>query len=324
MTTSKTADEQMLTRCVHAATLAPSLHNSQPWRFRITGSMVEVFADRRRQLGVLDPVGRELLISVGAALFTLRLAIRQEGWIPHVTLFPETAAAGLVARVQPGPAAPPSSGAEALAGAITRRHTNRWPFAAAVVPADAIEQLTAAATFEGATLTVASPVCRDAILSLGYTAERRLRAHGGYRAELGRWTRPAPGRHDGIPPTAIGPWDALERLPVRDFGLTRSPQWRTTERFEPHPTITVLSTCGDGPMQWVQSGQALQRVLLTATVLHLATTPISQPVEIPAIRELLTDTVTDQWAQMVVRLGYGPPAAASPRRPLSEILDGAT
>ena len=47
----------------------------------------------------------------------------------------------------------------------------------------------------------------------------------------------------------------------------------------------------------------------------------SQPVEIPAIRELLTDTAAGQWAQMIIRVGHGPPAAATPRRPISDILE---
>jgi nitroreductase len=321
-TPNAAVDQTVLAKCVQTAGLAPSLHNSQPWRFRILGAGIDVLADPRRRLDALDPAGRELLISVGAALFTLRLAIRCEGWIPELTVFPDPGVPDLVARVVPGRRAAPSAAVRALAAAITERHTNRWPFDDAVVPADVIEQLTEAAAYEGARLTVAGAVSRNLILGLGHAAERRLRADGGYRAELGRWTQPSRKRRDGIPPAAVGPWDALERLPLRDFGLLQSQPWRTTERFEAHPTIAVLATDGDRPEDWVRAGQALQRVLLVATCVHLATTPISQPVEIPAIRELLADTQAGRWAQMIVRLGYGPPAAATPRRPLAEILEG--
>ena len=313
-----TTRRQMLTRCVQTATLAPSLHNSQPWRFRITDDTVEVFADRRRRLDVLDPAGREMLISVGAAVFTLRLAIRHEGWIPDLAILPEPGDSDLVARVRPGRAAAPSARTEALAEAVARRHTNRRPFTPGVLPADVIEQLAEAAAHEGAAFTIAGAVSRDVILGLGRAAERQLRAQGGYRAELGRWTRRRPAHHDGVPPAAVGPWDALERLPMRDFGLLQ-PQ-PAAEPFEAHPTIGVLATGGDAPIDWVRSGQALQRVLLAATRLSVATTPISQPVEIPAIRELLGDDSAGRWAQMVVRLGYGAPAAATPRRPLAEVL----
>jgi nitroreductase len=306
--------------CVHAATKAPSLHNSQPWLFRIRTGYVDVYADRTRQLDVLDPVGRELLISVGAAVFTLRLALRANGRQPVLQLFPEPGQPDLVARVTVGERLDPTPGAETLAAAIEHRHTNRWPFDRSVVPADALEHLVGAARHEGAELTVAGAVGRRAILGLTQEADLRLRARGDYRAELARWTVPLRRHYDGVPATAIGPWDALETMPMRDFGLLQPYLSRPAEQFEPYPTIAVLSTDGDHRDQWVRAGQALQRVLLTATWLKLATTPISQPVELPAVRELLTDTDGGRWAQMVMRLGYGRPAPATPRRPLADVL----
>jgi hypothetical protein len=194
------------------------------------------------------------------------------------------------------------------------------PFAHAVVPADVIEELTNAARFEHARLTVADPVSRNAILNLSQIADRELRARGRYRAELARWTLPGTARTDGVPSSAVGPWDALECMPLRDFGLLQPQLHRTTEPFEPYPTIVVLTTDGDTERHWVVAGQALQRVLLTATWRNLATTPVSQPVEIPAIRQLLTDTATGVWPQMVLRIGYGRPTAATPRRRLADVL----
>jgi nitroreductase len=317
--------DAMLRQCVEAATLAQSLHNSQPWRFRIghgriDDDTVEVYADRTRQLEVLDPDGRELMISVGAAVFTLRAALRGAGWIPAVSLLPDPDDPDLLARVRPDRPELPSPAARRLAEAIAQRHTNRGPFTAAAVAAHAIEDLRAAAEHEGATLTVAGPASRTTIIGLGRLAEQRLRTSGGYFAELGRWTRPAPGRRDGIPAAAIGPWDALERLPLRDFGLVHPQPSRRLERFEAYPTIAVLTTQGDQPADWLRAGQALQRVLLVATRLHLATTPVSQPVEVPSVRQVLSDPRSGRWAQMVVRLGYGQPAPATPRRPLADVL----
>ena len=311
---------QDLRQCVRLATAAPSLHNSQPWRFRVGAEHVDVFADPDRRLDVLDPAGRELLISVGAALFNLRIAIRGGGNVPALELFPGDADPDLVARVHAGRAELPGPAVERLVATIPRRHTNRWPFVSAVVPADVVEALTTAAGHEDARLTMAGATARTAILGLSQEADRQLRARGGYRAELARWTRPAGGRHDGIPPTAIGPWDALERLPVRDFGVLQPQLMRTSERFEPYPTIMILATAGDDRRHWVAAGQALQRVLLVATDLGLATTPISQPVEMPAVRSMLTDTGAGDWAQMILRLGYGRPATASGRRPLADVL----
>jgi nitroreductase len=316
----KPLSRSVLADCVATATLAPSLHNSQPWRFVIEGQDVEIFADQDRQLDVLDPDGRELLVSVGAVVFTLRLAIRGTGRIPELELLPDPGRPDLVARVRPGRGVPVSESVRELLAAAAQRHTNRKPFRPGVVPAEVVEELGAAARHEDATFTIAGPAARTAIIGLGRIAEQHLRARGEYRAELRRWTRPDPARRDGIPPIAFGPWDALERLPVRDFGLLDPQPGRRAERFEAYPTIGVLSTAGDHPAAWLCAGQALQRVLLVATRRGLATTPISQPVEIPAIRHLLSDRANGRWAQMVVRLGYGEPAPTTPRRPLAEVL----
>jgi nitroreductase len=311
-------DEAYFVPCIAAAVAAPSLHNSQPWRFRIRDGGVDVYADRRRNLAVLDPSGRELMISVGAAVFNLRVAIRHQGRVPELRLRPDETRPDLAARVTAGPTAGPDAVVDALAGAIPRRHTNRRPFAPAVVPAAVLDELTAAAHLEGASLHVADPVRRNAILSLTETAERRLRAHGAYRAELAQWTTPH--RRDGIPPRSFGPPDARGALPLRDFGLAQPIRHQESERFEPYPTILVICTEGDSAEQWLRAGQALQRVLLTATIHHLAASPISQPLEIPELRASLTDTGTGRWPQLILRLGYGQPAATTPRRPLADVL----
>lgn len=126
-------------------------------------------------------------------------------------------------------------------------------------------------------------------------------------------------RHDGVPSGAAGPWDALETVPIRDFAEF-SPLPRPSEKFEPYPTILVLSTDGDDRADWLLAGQALQRVLLTATWQNLSTTPISQPVEVPELRRRLLGPATGWHAQMVLRVGYGRTPAASPRRRLTDVL----
>lgn len=313
-------DRHTLEQCVEFATLAPSLHNSQPWRFGIGDDAVEIHADPRRRLDAVDPDGREMTISLGAALFTLRLAVRREGRLPVVQVFPDPDQSDLVARVSAGRPAAVTDAVMSLAAAVPRRHTNRSPFAPVVVPADAIEELTVAAGQEGAALTVAGAVGRTAILGLAREAEHRLRVRGDYRAELGRWTGPAAPRHAGVPSSAIGPWDAMERMPMRDFGLALPGGARRAERFEAYPTIVVLATAGDTPRDWVAAGQALQRALLVATRRGIAATPISQPMEVPAVRRALRSDDGPAWPQMILRLGYGPPSAATPRRPLAEVL----
>lgn len=310
-----------LDACLRAAVAAPSLHNSQPWRFVPRPGGVDLYADRTRLLDVVDPRGRELTISLGAALLNLRVAVLRNGRVPVTRLLPDAADPDLVASVRLGPAADPDPTVRALADAIPRRRTNRRPFTRVLIPPEVLAELSAAAEVEGARLTVADDLGRDQLLELARSADRQLRAQPRYRDELTTWTTVDRARADGVPRAVFGPWDALETLPLRDFGLTRPAEPRRTAHFEARPTLVVLATAGDTPEQWLRAGQALERVLLTATVRGLATTPISQPLEVPRLRDLLTDPATGTCPQVILRLGYGPTSAVSPRRPLSEVLE---
>src|SRR5262249_44147159 len=150
-------------------------------------------------------------------------------------------------------------------------------------------ELAGAARIEGGRLAVLDDAVRQDVLAVVRAAQVRLHNDPRYRAELAAWTSGEPGRDDGGTRTEVGPGDALEALPLRDFGLTHPTEPRRAARFEPDPTLVVLSTAGDGPEAWLRAGQALERVLLTATVRGLASTPMTQPLEIPALRELVGD-----------------------------------
>ncbi|MBM2616345.1 nitroreductase family protein [Actinoplanes sp. LDG1-06] len=304
--------------CVEAATCAPSVHNSQPWLFRISDTGVEVHADPDRRLTVVDPYGREQRISLGAAVFTLRLAMRRAGHRTSVTLFPDRRRPELVARVTVTGAQPPPPASEALAAAIVHRHTNRWPFAHIPVGPKVTDRLRDAARREGAVLLTAGPRSRDMVLELARSADKWLRERPEYQAELTRWSA-GRGRRDGVPAWAAGPWDSLEVVPTREF-TDFSPPARPVEPFEPYPAVLVLATEGDAQEDWVRAGQALQRVLLTATWQNLATMPISQPVEVPVVRRLLTDDESGLAAQIVLRVGYGRTVGRTPRRPVTDVL----
>ena len=304
--------------CLLSAAAAPSIHNTQPWRFALPPGGVEVYADGSRRLSVVDPRGRELTISLGAAVLNLRVAILRHGRVPITRLLPDPSRPDLVAEVRLGTPVEPDSTVRALARAIPLRHTNRRPFTRVTIPPEVLGELVAAAEVEGASLAVADDLARDQLLSLVRSADRTLRTEPGYRAELTDWTTTDPLRTDGVPRYAFGPWDALETLPLRDFGLTRPAEPRRSAHFEAKPTIVVLSTPGDGPDQWLRAGQALERVLLTATLRGVASTPMSQPLEVPRLRQLLRTGAS--YPQVVLRIGYGPGAVGTPRRPLAEVL----
>ncbi|MDG4766848.1 nitroreductase family protein [Solwaraspora sp. WMMD406] len=314
----------LMAACLEAAAAAPSVHNSQPWRFRPHQDGVEVgvevLADRSRQAGLVDPTGRELTISIGAAVFNLRVAMLAHGRVPMLRLLPAPDDPDLLARITVGPVTETDETVRLLARAIPHRRTNRRPFAELPVPPEVSDELVAAARTEHGQLAMVDPMVLDSVLALIRSAEDRRRADPAYWTELERWTRDRPGRLDGVPPQAFGPWPVPRSVPVRDFGLVW-PARRRVAAFETEPTLAVLYTVGDGPRDWLRAGQALQRVLLTATVRGLSTTLLTQPLEFPELRDLLGGRDDGRRAQAIVRIGYGPLSPPVPRRPVAELLD---
>lgn len=312
-----------LRACLEAATAAPSIHNTQPWRFRLREGGIDVLADSARQLEVIDPHGRALLMSVGAAVLNLRVAMLAHGRTPMVQLLPSTSDRDLVARVAVGVPVRLTETARLLAQAIPRRHTNRRPFADIAIPAEVRAEMVDAVIAEGATLTLLDSAAATGVLNIIRSAENRWRHDPSYWAELARWTRQTPGRRDGIPAEAFGPWSVLDSVPLRDFGLVQPIPHRWTMPFEQDPTLAVLYTTADGRREWLRAGQALQRTLLTASVRGLASSLMTQPLEIPEMRAMLVDDGV-RFPQAILRLGYGRPSAPSPRRSLGDVLVSGT
>ncbi|MDG6105932.1 nitroreductase family protein [Dactylosporangium aurantiacum] len=300
---------------LNAAVAAPSIHNTQPWRFRVRDGGFDVLADHDRGLDVIDPHRRAMYLSLGAAVFNLRLALAAAGHTP--LLVPVSGDADQVARVELGQRRMPAPGTRLLAAAITRRRTNRLPYHGAQVPPGTVRELRAAADGTGAALTALDPVRRAAVLGLTWTADTRQRADPAYRREIIAWTGQDGARHDGVPAQAFGPRPATSAVAVRDFGLSVPHQQRQTARFEAEPQLLMLYGDGDDRAAWLRTGQALQRVLLTATVRGVAVQPMTQALELPDVRMLLAGTGAHRWPQMILRIGYGRAAPGSPRRPAS-------
>jgi len=318
MTTSATVGSELLP-AVEAAIRAPSIHNTQPWKFALTDNRIDVYADRDRQLRVADPGASALRVSCGAAIFNLRLAMACLGHEPAVVLFPDSREPDLLASITPGRARPPSPVEAALYAAIPRRCSNREPFLDTAVPLDVRAQLRDAAEAEGAWLDLLiGPPALEMAAHLVRAANRRLTQDEAYRAELAAWTRDdATG--EGVSPRAGGPPpEPHDFLARRDFGGAALKPGR---EFERDPLVAVLGSRGDLPPDDLVAGQALQRVLLTATRAGLVTSLISQPIEVPAVREELRVGLRRFGSpKMLLRTGYGVPGAPSRRRPLAAVL----
>jgi nitroreductase len=309
------------------AVRAPSLHNSQPWRFRVSPDGVDVHADPSRMVGLLDPGGRALAVSVGAAVLNLRLSMLSRlGREPLTRLLPTPEDPTHLATVRPGRPREATLAERALVDAMPRRRTSREPFSEAPVPAAVMERLVTAARIEGGVLEVLGRERSEWVARLSSEAERQWAADRSYVEEVARWTTADPERRDGVPAHAFGPTDASGRRYGRDFGTGRHPGGRPSARFEAIPRLAVLMTRWDDPISWVRAGQALQRVLLTATDAGLATGILHQAVEDGELRRLLRDPQAGFGsAQVVLRLGWrageDPVPPPVPRRPVGDVLD---
>lgn len=313
--------EKEILTAIEAATRAPSVHNTQPWLFLPGAEGIEVHADLSRRLAAIDPQGRAMHISLGAAVLNLRIALANGGHSECTLLLPDPDDPRHVATVRAEGRRSVGLEERELFVAIGRRHSNRGPFDNIRPPGPDLERLAAAAELEGAMLHFADPAERDALLGLVRTAETRRRRDSAYRAELLAWTTDDPYREDGLPLEAVGPWSEMAAMPIRDFAPEREIPGRQTVRFEWEPVVATLSVHGgDGPKQWLRAGQALQRVLLEATRRGLAASLFSQLLEDPELLGLIRGGEHRMSVQMVLRVGYAPLAPASPRRSLEEVI----
>ncbi|MEU9983123.1 nitroreductase [Streptomyces sp. NPDC050856] len=318
-------DVDSLNSWVADATAAPSMHNAQPWRFRYTPHNGELLLrlDPARAMPRSDPSTRGLHIGCGAALFNLRVAAAHAGWDAQVRPLPDPADREALAAVAflPGGA---DDGLGALYPAIRDRHTSREPFTDEAVPRAVRDGLSGAAVAEGARLAFPGVWQVQAILDLVWDAEYEEELSPRVREEISRWagTGTEDARGEGIPSAAFGPRPYGVRSPVRDFAVGRTVEGRRTAVYERSPCLAVLGTRQDGPEDWLRAGQALERVLLRATLDGLVTSLSSQVLEWPELRWALGDPLSPTGhPQMLIRLGYGPQGPSTPRRPVSDVLE---
>ncbi|MHB9864168.1 Acg family FMN-binding oxidoreductase [Streptomyces sp. YIM S03343] len=318
-------DVPTLEKLIAAAVAAPSVHNTQPWRFRLDPDSVtlEIRAAADRGLRFSDPSGRALHVSVGCALFNLRVAVAYFGWEPVTRLLPKPEQPDLLATVRLAGASR-FTGLEQLYDALWMRHSSRLPFADRQLPESVLTELAEAAQQEGGLFTHPDPAYAERLLRLTGEAEQRNRADADRAAESRRWIVRLPGAASiGVPPAAIGPQDYRDHIPMRDFGAHRHPSVLAARAFETRPSLAVLATPHDRRTDWLRAGQALERVLLVATSHGLRASLLHQALEWPDLREQVIGDPDDRraHAQMVIRLGYGPEGTASPRREASQVLE---
>jgi hypothetical protein len=318
-------DIELLVWAAAHGTLAPSKHNTQPWRFELFDDHLDVHLDGSRLLPASDPLGREAVISCGAAVANIRLALRASGATPHVTLIPYGDSSSCLASIRVGERSPLTDTEKPLYDAITERHTNRGSLDGAAVPPALVVALVRLATAEGAGLRLVQiPGEQRDLGDVTAAAARRADSNSALRAELLEWVR-ADGEEtvDGVPATAagLGAEGARQHVPTRNFDVTGA-VGGVGAVLPKEPLWAILWTTGDTVGDWLLAGQAMQMMLLRATADGASASFANQAIEDGIARQVLRERLSLPGpAQVVLRLGVGAAVPSTPRRAPEDVID---
>lgn len=321
-------DRDTLRAAVALAARAPSVHNTQPWRWTVGTESVHLFADRTRQVPATDPDGRDLTISCGAALHHLRVALAAMGWRAIVHRIPNPAEPDHLAAVEFRPHSPTKRDV-ALASIISRRRTDRrrmsdWP-----VPPDHLDLIAELARHEGALgVATTEPAARFHLAGAIAQAAIVQDNDPDYATEMALWSGRGNGAREGVLAASTPAASDDDRPPsgLRTFphGTLTQP---ATKRYGQQTEYLVIATSGDDLLSRLRAGEATSAALLAATELGLATCPLSQPLEIADTRRVIRDDVLDGAAvpQLIIRLGWAPtsagPLPVTPRRDVHDVIE---
>ena len=310
----------ILRTAVALATRAPSIHNSQPWLWRLDGDSVQLYADPSRHLPHTDPDRRDLILSCGIALQHLTVALAALGWQTRVHRLPDGADADHLAHIE----VRTGNGSEqeiALAAAIPRRRTDRRWYSSWPVPGGDLALMAARAARHGVSVRQVVPASVHDILA---DAGHRHADDRDYLGELSQWSGRF-GAVAGVPArSATAQGHAI--VPTRVFANPTLAQPNGARAADDAGMLLTLGTATDDELAVLRAGEATGVILLTATALGLASCPLTEPLEIDSTRERVRATALggDGFPQMLLRVGWAPlnadPLPATPRRPVDQVV----
>ncbi|MEU8298527.1 nitroreductase family protein [Micromonospora sp. NPDC048909] len=313
MSQQSPTDRPLTTALAEAATTAghaPSVHNTQPWQWRVLPDALELRMARSRQLTAADPEARLLVLSCGIALHHARMALAAEGWTAMVERLPDPAEPELLARLSGFSRTDLDPDAMRLVQCMRIRRTDRRPVSEEPVPNSAIEEITHAVTAEGSRLQILDS---DQVMELAAAASHAdiVEAEDPEtREELAYWTSRA-GTGTGLPPEVLPEQAPQTTVPARDFG--RSGSLPVGPGHDRAAAYTLLFGDEDEPESWLRAGEGLSGGWLTATRLGVSMVPLSGVVEVDSTRQILRQLLAGiGFPYLVLRLGIADPAHAGP------------
>lgn len=310
---------------------APSVHNTQPWRWRVHPRQLDLYADRSRQLAAADPDGRLLTLSCGAALHHARLALAAAGWQARVERLPDPNNPDHLARLHPGDRVDPSAETVRRFQAMDRRRTDRRPVVGGPVPPDTLEEIRAAVEAEGAHLHLLRTEQVSELAVAARRAHEQSTHDPALREELAYWISGPHPPGTGLVAAAIPREPSHATVPVRDFGGPGDlPVGERAAGGDRGASYVLLFGPQDTPVAWLHSGEALSAAWLAATARAVAVLPFSAVVELPATRAVLWRLLAGLGhPYLVLRLSSDDPEHPAPRTPrldpdeIIEFVDGA-
>ena len=317
-------DRTTLESAAALALRAPSVHNSQPWRWRVSSQGIHLYADPQLHLVHTDPDARDLYLSCGIALHHMRVALAALGWRATVRRFPTVEDPYHIAAVEMHPQFVAEDDI-ALAAAIPRRRSDRRWYSSWPVPDRYLSMLNKRAAVEGVVLDrahMSTYFRRAAAMAADHHA-----ADPAYQAELAIWSG-GYRVHDGVPSSNAPAQTTPPSPTLREFTSPALSQSARADSEEDAGILLIVGTPGDDRASQLRAGEAASGVLLEATALGLSTCPFSEPLEIAETRSVIQEHVAtnDCYPQLILRVGWAPanadPLPPTPRKALSSVLVG--
>ena len=315
---------------IRYATLAPSGHNTQPWKFAVAGDVIEIIPDYTRRLPAVDPEDRELWISLGCALENLVIAAPAAGYAAEVA-YPTPDADKITVHLRKASVPGSRAGAvsDTLFAAIPHRQNNRSLYSGQPVPLAEMKTLAAIQSETGVSLHIITDSAgKEALIEYIRAGDRHQFGDPAFVAELVSWIRfnkpEALRSRDGLYTICTGNPNVPRWLGRRFLTAASAGQQADTsaEKARSSSGLIVIAAAEDDKRSWIDTGRLYERLALTLTAFGLKLAFLNQPTEVPALRSQLQSYLHLGTArpQLLLRFGYADPLPHSLRRPLEQVL----